>query len=81
MLMYEIDRYGITKVKIITEDAIKNPYVLKTMVMIVYFILIPIMKGWKNAIDVHPNDLLLSLEISGKNSNWSSVAIARTSTK
>ncbi len=45
MLMYEIDRYGITKVKTITEDAIKNPYVLKTMVMIVYFILIPIMKG------------------------------------
>ena len=68
--MYEIDRYGITKVKTITEDAIKNPYVLKTMVMIVYFMLIPIMKGVeKNAIDVLPNGVPLSLKISGKNSN------------
>ncbi len=47
MLMYEIDRYGITKVKTITEDIIKNPYVLRIMVMIVYFMLIPIMKGVK----------------------------------
>ena len=70
MLMYEIDRYGITKVKTITEDAVKNRSVLKTMVMIVYFMLIPIMKGVeKNAIDVLPNGVPLSLEISGKNSN------------
>ena len=47
MLMYEIDRCGITKVKTITEDAIKKRYVLKTMVMIVYFMLIPIIKGVK----------------------------------
>ncbi len=47
MLMYEIDRCGITKVETITEDAIKNRYVIRTMVVIVYFMLIPIMKEVK----------------------------------
>lgn len=46
-LMYDIDVCGITKVETITEDAIKNRYVIRTMVVIVYFMLIPIMKGVK----------------------------------
>ncbi len=47
MLMYEIDRCGITKVETITEDAIKNRYVIRTMVVIIYFMLIPIMNEVK----------------------------------
>ena len=69
-LLYELDKCGVTKVETSTEDAIKDPTAIRTMLGLLILCSIPIMKEVKKSkMDVPPNSVPLSLEESDKNAD------------